>query len=218
MALPFRRESDETDRLVALSDGVIAIAITLLVLEIPVPVVPTGVTTATLPDLVAEQWREYFGYVLSFLVVGLYWVLHRRVFVHVERHDRGLLWLNLLFLLMVAFVPYGTSVFTTFPGPFGVAFYAGVLALTGFSLFCLWAYASRRRLLESGLATRPVEIQTARFLVSPLLFTVSMGLALVDPRLAIASWFLLVPLNAAFESRLVTSIEESMVESKGHPR
>ncbi|SIS10077.1 TMEM175 family protein [Natronorubrum thiooxidans] len=115
MALPFRRESEETDRLIALSDGVIAIAITLLVLEISVPTVPAGSTTAVVPDLTAEQWPEFVGYVLSFLVIGLYWTLHRRVFVYVEGHDRSVVWLNLMFLLLVAFVPYATSVFVAYP-------------------------------------------------------------------------------------------------------
>jgi len=112
MALHFRRESEETDRLLALSDGVIAIAITLLVLEITVPEAPAGTPQSILGDLFFEQWNQYFGYVLSFLVIGLYWTLHRRIFVHIESHDRGIVWLNLLFLLFVAFVPYGTSVFS----------------------------------------------------------------------------------------------------------
>lgn len=152
----FRREAEETDRVLALSDGVIAIAITLLVLEITVPTVPAGSSGSILAERIVEQWNEFFGYVLSFLVIGLYWILHRRVFVHIEQHDKGVLWLNLLFLLMVAFVPYGTSVFSTYPNQFGIVFYASVLALTGFSLTLLWGYASRKDLLEAGLTSRTI--------------------------------------------------------------
>jgi len=81
---PVRRGADETDRLIALSDGVIAIAITLLVLEITVPTVPAGSSLSVLPELVLEQWDEFVGYALSFLVIGLYWVLHRHIFVHID--------------------------------------------------------------------------------------------------------------------------------------
>lgn len=81
MAHPFRRESEETDRLLALSDGVVAIAITLLVLEIAVPEVPPEAPSPVVGDLVFAQWQEFVGYALSFLVIGLYWTLHRRVFV-----------------------------------------------------------------------------------------------------------------------------------------
>ncbi|WP_254662889.1 TMEM175 family protein [Haladaptatus sp. W1] len=133
------RETEETERLVTFSDGVFAIAITLLVLDISVPTVPAGEPASVLPALVFEQWHELFGYVFSFLVIGSYWVLHRRVFVYIEKSDKRLVWLNLLFLLFVAFVPYATSLFTAYPDRFGVMFYAGTLAATGFLLAGLWA-------------------------------------------------------------------------------
>jgi len=211
---PFRRDADETDRLIALSDGVIAIAITLLVLEITVPSVPAGSSMSILPQLVLEQWDEFVGYALSFLVIGLYWVLHRRVFVHIDRHDRGLLWLNLLFLLLVAFVPYGTSLFTTYPNQFGITVYAGVLALTGFSLALLWGYASRKELVEEGLTSRIALVQEARFLASPLVFILSIAVAAVDPMLAVLSWGLLIPINAVLQSRLADSLERPSQQSR----
>ncbi|MFC6976612.1 TMEM175 family protein [Halomicroarcula sp. GCM10025709] len=208
MAIPFQRESEETDRLLALSDGVIAIAITLLVLEITVPEVPAGTPPSVVADLVFEQSQEYVGYVLSFLVIGLYWTLHRRIFIHIEAHDRGIVWLNLLFLLLVAFVPYGTSVFSAYPNRLGVSVIAAVLALTGFSLAALWIHALRKQLLEAGLASRTVGIQAARFLASPLVFAGSIAVASVDPRWAMLSWVLLIPINGALNSRLVKSVAE----------
>lgn len=206
MGLPFRRESDETDRMLALSDGVIAIVITLLVLEITVPEVPAGSPISVLPSLILEQWHEFFGFVLSFLVIGSYWVNHRRIFVHIEKHDRGILWLNLLFLLMVAFIPFASSVFATYPDQFGIMFLSGTLALSGFSLALLWSYASRKELVEDGLASRAVEIQAARFLASPLVFVLSILAAAVVPLFGILTWLLLVPINAVLQSRLVENL------------
>jgi len=207
MGFPLRRESDETERLLTLSDGVIAIAITLLVLEITVPVLPASSPESELPTLILEQWNEFFGFVLSFSVIGLYWVLHRRIFIHIEKHTKGIVWLNLLFLLMVAFVPYATSVFSTYPGRFGVMFLAGVLALTGFSLAALWLYASRKELIEGGITSRTTEIQAARFLASPMVFVVSIVAAAFDSTVAVFLWLLLIPINAALQSKLVESVE-----------
>ncbi|WP_327050816.1 TMEM175 family protein [Halomicrococcus gelatinilyticus] len=207
MSKGVERESAETGRLIALSDGVFAIVITLLVLEITVPTLPPGASTSDLPSLVVEQWQEFFGYVLSFLVIGLYWILHRRVFAYVDRHDRPLLWLNLLFLLVVGFLPYATAMFSTYPGRFGVMFYAGAQALTGFVLATTWAYAARKDLVAEGLTSRLVGIQAARFVASPLVFLLSMGVALADPLLAIATWVLLVPVTAFFETRTTAEIE-----------
>ncbi|WP_440991789.1 TMEM175 family protein [Haloarchaeobius baliensis] len=208
MALPFRREAEETGRLLALSDGVIAIAITLLVLEIAVPEVPAGTPPSIVAELVFEQSHQFLGYTLSFLVIGLYWTLHRRIFIHIEAHDRRIVWLNLLFLLLVAFVPYATSVFSTYPNRLGVSFIAAVLALTGLSLASLWIYASRRELIEAGLTSRTVGIQATRFLISPIVFAGSIAVASVDPTWAMLTWVLLVPINVVLNSRLVESLEE----------
>lgn len=206
MSRDYRHESAETDRLIALSDGVIAIAITLLALEIAVPVLAPGAPGSRLPTLVADEWQSFFAYALAFLVIGLYWTLHRRVFIHIDRHDRGLVWLNILFLLWVAFVPYATRLFSTYPGRFGVMFFAAVLAATGLSLSLLWGYASRRSLIEAGLTSRTVQLQALRFLASPVVFVVSIPVAAVDPLWGILTWFLLLPLNGAFQTRLVESL------------
>lgn len=208
MAFSFRQESDETDRLLALSDGVIAIAITLLVLEITVPEIPVGSPISVLPDLILDQWHELFGFVLSFLVIASYWVNHRRIFVHIEKHDRGVVWLNLLFLLVVAFVPFASSVFATYPDQLGIMFLSGTLALTGFTLALLWSYASWKQLVEEGLTSRTVEVQAARYLASPFVFLLSIIVAAFDPGFGILTWLLLIPINAALESRLAADLEE----------
>jgi len=84
-----------------------------------------------------------------------------------------------------------------------------VLALTGFSLALLWGYASRKELVKEGLTSRIALIQEARFLASPLVFILSIGVAAVDPMLAVLTWGLLIPINAVLQSRLVDSLEQA---------
>ena len=170
MSATYWQEAGENDRLLALTDGVIAIVITLLVLDLTVPTVPAGSSSAVLLAAVAAQWQEFFGFVLSFAVVGQYWVLHRRIFLHVERHPRGVVYLDLLFLLLVAFVPYATGVFAAYPAAFGIAFLSAALGATGLSLALLWIYAAKAEIVEEGLTSRAVQIQATRFLVSSLVF------------------------------------------------
>ncbi|KAB1196291.1 MULTISPECIES: TMEM175 family protein [Haloferax] len=217
MASSIRRESQETDRLLALTDGVIAIAITLLVLEITVPEIRPGAPTSVLVELVFEQRHEFFSYVLSFLVIGYYWVLHRRIFIHVEEHDKRVIGYNLLFLLLVAFVPYGTNLFSTYPTQFGVMFYAGVLALTGLTLTLLWFHALRTDILEDGLTSNIVLLQAARLLSSPLVFLLSILVAFFSTSLAIFTWFLVVPINAILESRMVAKFESEQEDAPPAP-
>ncbi|WP_255198488.1 TMEM175 family protein [Halorarius litoreus] len=208
-------EARETDRLKAFSDGVIAIVITLLVLEITVPELPPGAAVTTLPGVVFEQWPEFFGFTLSFLVVGLYWTLHRRVFLYIDRHSKGVLWLNLVFLLFVAFIPYAVSMFTTYFTTFGVVFYALVQAVTGLSLMVLWAYSMRKSLFRDGLPTHIAQVQGLRFLATPVIFFVSIPLAIVAPLFGVLSWLLVLPVNAAFESRLASDLGDRPIEVGG---
>ncbi|WP_193363121.1 hypothetical protein [Halococcus morrhuae] len=85
------------------------------------------------------------------------------------------------------------------------------------SFTLLWGYASRKELIEEGLTSLTVGIQAARFLASPIVFVLSMIIAMVDPSMAILSWLLLLPINSILESRLVASLENSLGESATPP-
>ena len=95
----------ELDRLVNFSDAVIAIAITLLVVQFSVPAANEDVGAALL-----DRWPQFLSFILSFFVIGIFWIAHHRIFRYVARVDQRLLWLNLLFLMCIAFMPYPTAV------------------------------------------------------------------------------------------------------------
>jgi len=97
------------DRLVFFSDAVIAIIITLMVLEVRLPVLPEHVGEAEVLRAILALWPKYLAVVLSYLVIGLFWTLHHRRFNWVRRVDATLVWLNLLYLLAIACVPFATS-------------------------------------------------------------------------------------------------------------
>ena len=94
------------DRIVVFSDAVMAIAITLIVVQISVPQVSDSEIGAALSD----GWPEYISFLLSFWVIGIYWFWHHVMFRSIVRYDTVFIWLNLLFLLCVAFLPFPTAV------------------------------------------------------------------------------------------------------------
>jgi uncharacterized membrane protein len=98
--------SRELDRIVFFSDAVFAIAITLLVLNIEVPDIPQGRVAQELPGQLLALWPKYFSYVISFLVILGFWMSHHGIFSHVKDYDKGLMWMNSLFLMCVAFLPF----------------------------------------------------------------------------------------------------------------
>jgi uncharacterized membrane protein len=92
-------------RVTAFSDGVFAVAITLLVLSLQPPQLSDAVAAHHLARAVLDLWPKLLSYMLSFVIVGIYWVSHHNTFALFRRVDRALLWINLLFLMCVAFVP-----------------------------------------------------------------------------------------------------------------
>ena len=98
----------DRDRIVNLSDGVFAIAITLLVLDIRAPDIPQNMVSSELPGALLSLWPKYLSYVLSFIGISAFWLIHHSILRPIRSYDRILLYLNLMFLMVVAFLPFPT--------------------------------------------------------------------------------------------------------------
>jgi uncharacterized membrane protein len=179
-----------TARLETFSDGVFAIAITLLVLEIQVPEEPT---LHALGDL----WSSYLAYAVSFLLIGLIWANHHTMFDHIERGDRALLFLNTLLLLDVAFIPFSTGVMaqtlrTSEHEQLGTALYGAVIAIGGIPFNLIWWWARRERLLGPTLGEAEAAAIARRFWLGPVVYGLGALLALAAPYAAIALYAALI--------------------------
>jgi len=186
------------DRLVFFSDAVIAIIITLMVLEVRLPALPEHASDAEILQALGKLWPKYLAVVLSFLVIGLFWTLHHRRFNWVRRVDAPLVWLNLVYLLALACVPFATSLSAEHPGRTSTIVYAGVLALASIISSLLWAIVGRRReIMASAVASREMRLATQMSLVSAGVFLVSIGVALWRPGVAQYIWLLVFFANRA---------------------
>jgi uncharacterized membrane protein len=173
-----------TSRLEAFSDGVFAIAITLLVLEIKVPELEEG---HTLARSVLDLWPSFAAYLTSFAIIGIIWVNHHAVLGHVRVADRGLLALNLLLLLFIALIPWPTSLIAEYlraggePERTAAVVYALCMAAMGLSFGAIWRYVARRpHLLGGGLDADDVARRTRRFTLGGPIYVVAVLLALVS--------------------------------------
>jgi uncharacterized membrane protein len=152
-----------TGRLEAFSDGVFAIAITLLVLDIALP---AGASRHLLRS-VGELWPSYVAYVASFSTIGAMWLGHNAITEYLDHADATFVRLNLLLLLFVAFLPFPTRLFAEFIGEdtlerIAVTFYGVALVLTSTLLLVLWRYAVRRRLVRPDMADEEIDLLTQR--------------------------------------------------------
>jgi uncharacterized membrane protein len=169
-------------RTVALSDGVFSIAMTLLVLSISPP--------TSSHELGRQLWDnadDVLSYVISFAVIAQLWVHHHRFFRDVHRIDNRLTGLNLLYLGIVAFLPYPTGVLGRYGGhaTAGVLLYAVTVLVGSFV-----SDAMRRHAVRNGLLARPLE--RGQPAIVQVVFLVSIPIAFVSPVAAMLSWLLLI--------------------------
>jgi uncharacterized membrane protein len=189
---PVRAGGLQFERIVFFSDAVIAIAITLLALEIRLPEAQVGSAHGDLTARVLALGPQYQSYVISFLVIGLYWVAHHRTFGYIRRYDARLIWLNLLFLMLIAFLPFPTSLLGSFPDEqAAVILYAATVAATGAVSSLTWWYATYgHRLVDARLDRHTIRQATVRALIPLIVFLISIGIAFIEPSVAKAFWSL----------------------------
>src|SRR5437763_6636992 len=176
-----RRVGLGTDRLQTLVDGVFAVVMTLLVLEIKVP--RTG---HLLHDLLGLQ-ATLLSYALSFVIAGIYWVGHHNQFAYIRRADRPLLWINILFLMCVAFIPFSSPLIAAYPGQrIAVIVYGANLIVVGLVLYLHWWYATRNdHLVDANLDPHVVRLATTRILMAPVIYVVAIGLSFLNTAVSI---------------------------------
>jgi uncharacterized membrane protein len=175
-------EAPPTQRLEALTDGVFAIVMTLLVLELGVPVVAEA-TSETVSEALREMWPEFLIYVLSFLVLGAFWLMHKMMFDAIEGSDPPLVWLNVAFLMVTALLPFSTALVGEYRAMSIVAFVYGLNLLLAFSTaWAIWGYATRNgRLSIDGLDAVLVKGGNRMGLVYVLVMLVIVVVALFTP-------------------------------------
>lgn len=178
--------SSETSRIEAFSDGVFAIAITLLILEVKIPPANPSVS---LSRQLLQQWPSYCAFLLSFLFIGIMWINHHRLFNHIRRASNGLLFLNLLLLLGVSAVPFPSAVLALhLSGPgarAAAALYNGTYFLIAIFFNVLWWYAVSRKLLDNA-SMESAEAISRQYAVGPVLYALCLGLGWVNVPLSIA--------------------------------
>jgi uncharacterized membrane protein len=182
-----------TSRLEAFSDGVFAIAFTLLVLEFRPPA-----TDIPLTSYLSSLWPSILAYSISFLLIGLIWANHHSMFVHIRRVDRSLLFLNTLLLANVAFLPFPTQLLARAlrlraDVPTAALFYGIVITIAGLFFNGIWLYAIHHSSLISEKTPEGYIRQVKRrFLIGPASYGLATVFAFVAPTIALVCYAILI--------------------------
>jgi uncharacterized membrane protein len=196
----YDRDSTEFNRILAFTDGLFAIAMTLLVVDLAVPVLQHESSVHELADKLNDDSAKFVSFFISFAVIGRYWLAHHNYFSGLARIDRRLISLNLLYLAFIAFLPFPTALLGEyFANPLSVVIYAVNVAIVSGMEVVLFSWAQNHDLLEKTLPRDVYRFGVAMSLSPVFFFAISIPVAFLSTTLAVCIWFLGIPLAAVAE-------------------
>ncbi len=191
-AQPGSNEDLGLERIVFFSDAVMAIAITLLALDLRLPEIPGGLTADQLPAKLAALGPHFMTFFISFIVIGVYWISHHRYFGYIQRYDTPLILLNFLFLFFIICMPFLASLLGQYSSvPVALILYTLSIAALGLSMSLIWWYASRdHHLIASNVDPALIRRINIRLFAAPVMFLVAVPFAYISSTAVIVVWWL----------------------------
>jgi len=206
----------QLERLILFSDAEFAIAITLLVIEIKIPEIhEKPVTENAVLHKLAELIPKFVGFLVSFLLIGQYWIVHHRMFSFVINFTDRLIWLNILFLFAIALMPFSTGFYSEYVlrgvvTP--VIFYTANIALLGLANFLMWRYLSNQKNnLTENLTPALAKYFSLRALTVPTIFVIFSFVYLYNPTIAF-----FIPILIPFIMRLIFNPMKKKITTPPH--
>ena len=189
-------------RIEALTDGIFAIAMTLMVFDIKVPAV-TQMNQLNLRHELIQLWPRFLAYVINFVMLGVYWVGHHNQYHYIRRTDRPFLWINIFFLMGVSLIPFSTGLLGQFPEDrTALGVYGLNLIMVGGFLYAHWSYATREhRLVQRQISSEVVRQAKYRIMIGPVASILAICASFVSTRLSLAI-FAFIPLLYLIPGRI----------------
>jgi uncharacterized membrane protein len=184
------------NRIEALSDGIFAIVMTLLILELHVPSLPATAANVEVTAALFSLWPKFVSYLVAFVSLGVFWIAHHIMYHAVQGADRTLLWLNIVFFMFVSLLPFSTSVLNAFPSALIAPFLFGAnLAVVGWLLFFQWKYASSQSGMLAPFVTEEFTAAVSlRMLAVPIATTLTATVCFWSSGISVAVYLVLLPL------------------------
>jgi uncharacterized membrane protein len=182
-------------RIEALTDGIFGTVMTVLVLSLTVPVITSHSITIENTELISSfsgLLPDVLSYILSFAILGAFWIRHHMMFYFVVKVDRILLWLNILFLLTIGFIPFSTALIGRYPNlQLSLIIYGTNLIATSVTSIFLWSYAQKRKLLSSDRLDEEIMTRVNRRMAAgPLSYAVGILVSFIYPVLTLVIYII----------------------------
>jgi uncharacterized membrane protein len=198
----YGRDSVEFSRTLAFTDGLFAIAMTLLVVDLAVPVIKDTESVHDLADALADDSATFVSFFISFAVIGRYWLAHHQFVSLLDAMDQAFIGLTLIYLAFIAFLPFPTALLGRyFENPLTIVIYAVSVGIVSGMEVVLFRHAYRRNLMRKKPTPEVYRFGVIASLSPVFFFVISIPVAFVDTTLAVLIWFLTAPLGAWLERR-----------------
>jgi len=204
---PIKEYTPGTSRIEAFSDGVFAIVVTLLVLELRVPHLPENFTNEDVLRELLHLSPKFISFATSFLILAIFWVNHHQFFHSLEKTDRSLLWYNNLLLFWLSFVPFPTAFIGEHPtSMIPVMLYGFVMFAASVSFNILLRYAIKADLFLPTISKVTLAESVKKGAFGPIIYFISIAGALISVYISLAI-FILVPVFYFIPQKIVKTDE-----------
>jgi uncharacterized membrane protein len=191
------------EHIISFSDAIFAFSITFMAVSIQFPDLPQNLTQIqVIQRLVGELGPRFTIYVVSFFVIGVYWISYHQIFNHIVDSHAIVVWLNLVFLFFITIIPFAVDLQVDY-GFYQVVFilYALVLTFAGSSLTLIWLYARKNRLIDKTMSHTDIQNVLLESILLPSVFVISILISIVDLQIAYYFWIVIVPAKIIIRKR-----------------
>ena len=173
-----------------------------MAISIHIPELPRNLTEAQVIDELLKSTPEFEIYVISFFVIGIYWIAYHQLFNHIEGSSSTLTWLTLIFLFFITLIPFATHLQVGY-GQYQIIFilFALVLSIGGFLETIVWANAKKNKLIDESLTQDEIHYMLLGTILSPAIFLLSILVSFIDIQYAYYFWILIIPADIIVRKR-----------------
>ena len=182
------------EHVISFSDAIFAFSITFMAITIQIPNMPENLTQTQVIDILLGQTSQFAIYVISFFVIGIYWISYHQIFNHITESRGVMIWLNLLFLFSITRVQYGFYYII-------FAIYASILTLSGALLTIIWLHAMKKGLIENTLKSTDIQNLTLQSVLTPSVFALSILISIINVQIAYYFWLVIIPAKIVIHKR-----------------
>jgi uncharacterized membrane protein len=196
------RRQIRLEHIISFSDAIFAFSITFMAISIQIPDLPANLTEAQVIDRLLGLRSHLEIYVISFFVIGIYWISYHQIFNHITDSHGITVWLNLLFLFFITLISFAVDLQVEY-GFYSIVFalYALVLALAGLLLMLIWLHARRNGLIDKTVKTIEIQNISLQSILTPAVFMISILISIVNIQIAYYFWLIIIPAKIIIHKR-----------------